>query len=124
MNLDEKFTDLADHISEFVGKWWFTTFSLIALTIWAIYGAAIVSQHVADWFTSNQWNFPLNTVTTVGEWFLEGLVLAAANRAERRNRELHELLLRLVRHEEQEVVAIEEKLGIVSRPLDGNTEVS
>jgi uncharacterized membrane protein len=91
--IDERFTAIADKVSEGLGAWWFTVVSLIVLFLWILYGAFILSHLTSAWFTSSQWNFPLNTITTVGEWFIGALVAAAANRVERR----HELLLREIK---------------------------
>lgn len=51
-----------------------------------------------SWFTSNEFNFPLNTITTLAELFIGFLIAAAANRVEKRNRQLHETVAALVRH--------------------------
>ena len=87
MNLNERFTNIADRVSEYLGAWWFTIASLLILALWFVYGATVIAGQAPGWFTSNQFNFPLNTITTVGEWFIGALVAAAANRVERRNRE-------------------------------------
>lgn len=84
MNIDERFTEIADRVTEYVGRWWFTVISLALLIAWIIYGILFIPA----WFTSTTWNFPANSITTLGEWFMEGLILAAANRVERRNQEL------------------------------------
>jgi uncharacterized membrane protein len=91
--LDERFTIASDKISESLGSWWFSFLSLLLLIGWILYGALVISLQVHDWFTSAQFNFPLNTITTVGEWFIGALVAAAANRVERR----HEQLLREIK---------------------------
>jgi uncharacterized membrane protein len=88
--INDRFTEVADRVTTAVGQWWFTVLSLALLVAWVAYGVVVIRQVTADWFTSQQWNFPLNTITTVGEWFMEGLVLAAANRVERRNRALQQ----------------------------------
>ena len=85
MGINERFTDLADKISTVLGDWKFSVISFGILGLWTIYGAVIIAHQTADWFTSQQWNFPLNTITTVGEWFIGALVAAAANRVERHN---------------------------------------
>jgi hypothetical protein len=40
-----------------------------------------------SWFTSNNFNFPLNTVTTIAELYIGFLVGASTNRTERHNRQ-------------------------------------
>jgi uncharacterized membrane protein len=61
--LNERFTQFADLVTEAVGQWWFTTISFLLLVLWIVYGMFLVAQQVQDWFTSTQWNFPLNTVS-------------------------------------------------------------
>ena len=85
--LNERFTDLADRISTFLGDWKFSVISFAILGLWTVYGILVIAHQTTDWFTSQQWNFPLNTITTVGEWFIGALVAAAANRSERHNRQ-------------------------------------
>src|SRR5260370_35728966 len=46
------------------------------MSIFLAYGSAIISQQVHDWFTSPQFNSALNTITTVGEWFIGALTAA------------------------------------------------
>lgn len=89
--MDEKFTHIADSITEFVGRWYFSAISLIVLLVWTVYGII----HIPGWFTSPDWNFPANSVTTLGEWFLAAFTLAAANRVERRT---HDLLEEIRQH--------------------------
>jgi uncharacterized membrane protein len=86
--LDERFTHTADKVSEALGSWWFSFLSLLLLIAWTLYGALVLGTQIHDWFTSQAWNFPLNTITTVGEWFITALVAAAANRVERRHNQL------------------------------------
>lgn len=98
---DERFTDFADAVSELVSKWEFTTISFLLLIVWIAIGAFVIR---GDWFTSTTWNFPLNTITTVGEWFLEGFILISTARVEKRNRQLqeqHTLLLEKINQGEQ-----------------------
>jgi uncharacterized membrane protein len=106
MSIDEKFTNIADKVTETVGRWFFTVISFMLLMIWILYGMLFI----ANWFTSATWNFPLNTITTVGEWFMEGLILAAANRVERRNNMLLEkiesLAEKIEAEESQEVAEL------------------
>lgn len=115
--IDDLFTSFADAVTEFVGKWWFTAFSTLALLCWIGYGLFVLAPSLPSWFTSNAWNFPLNTITTVGEWFLEGLVLAAANRVEHRHTQV---LHRIERLEEQHahVLSHIERLVSVTCPDD------
>lgn len=46
------------------------------------------TSFLPSWFTSNAFNFPLNTVTTLAELYIGFLVGASANRNERHNENL------------------------------------
>src|SRR5436305_15339773 len=94
--MDEKFTHIADRITEFVGRWFFSVVSLLILLAWILFGVI----HIPNWFTSPDWSFPINSITTVGEWFLAAFTLAAANRVERRT---HDLLEEIKRHAQEDV---------------------
>jgi ABC-type multidrug transport system fused ATPase/permease subunit len=82
-HLNDRFTALADLVSTLVGMWFWSALSLVLLLLWVGWGILLIPH----WFTASAWNFPLNTITTVGEWFMEGLIAAAANRVERRSRQ-------------------------------------
>jgi hypothetical protein len=60
------------------------TIWIIAVGAWIALGP-IVAQHnfMPAWFTSNSFNFPLNTVTTIAELYIGFLVGASSNRSER-----------------------------------------
>lgn len=83
-SLNERFVDVADFISYAIGTpanigfWLFAVFAWIAAGPW-------ISGHnfLPDWFTSNAFNFPLNTVTTLAELYIGFLVAAATNRSEK-----------------------------------------
>jgi uncharacterized membrane protein len=61
--LNERFTRFADLVTEAVGQWWFTSISFLLLLLWILYGTFIIGHQLQGWFTSAQWNFPLNTVS-------------------------------------------------------------
>ena len=114
--MNERFTAMAEVFSEMVGRWWWFAASLVALVLWTLFGALVLGRQDPRWFFGGAWNFPLNTVTTVGEWFMECLIAAAAIRVEVRNKRLHELevrkqveLERIARHTERQA-EWEEKL--------------
>ena len=67
---------------------------------WAIHNANYL-QGETFWFTSNAWNFPLNTITTLAELYIGFLVAAAANRSER-------ALRKMIEHTKQTVDRVEE----------------
>lgn len=77
MNLDEKFTDLADTVSSAVGRWPVTAAAVSGLVLWLALGPIMRF--------SDAWQLAANTPTTWLELFLGFLACAAANRLERRN---------------------------------------
>jgi uncharacterized membrane protein len=95
-NEDEEsiFTKIADKVSFGmgtpinIGAW------ILMVLIWfLLFGLGILTAHsnvLPAWFTSNAFNFPLNTVTTLAELYIGFLVAAAANRTERADRALFE----------------------------------
>ncbi len=66
-------------------------FWILAVGFWIGMGPLIAkSSFLPAWFTSNAFNFPLNTVTTLAELYIGFLVGAAANRNERANKKQSE----------------------------------
>lgn len=110
----ERFTDIADSVSSATGTPENILFWIIAVVIWvglfALHILNANSSVLPAWFTSNAFNFPLNTVTTLIELYVGFLCAAAANRLEKRNRELHERMMQLLEREERELRNIEEKI--------------
>lgn len=86
-SLNERFTDFADLVSEVMGTptnigfWFFLVFAWFA--IFAINPGLQNSNFLPSWFTSNAFNFPLNSITTLCELFIGFLCAAATNRAQR-----------------------------------------
>lgn len=84
-SFNERFVDFADTVSDVMGRpgnigfWLFLTVAYITL-------GPYFAQHqlLPDWFISNNFNFPLNTVTTLVELFIGFLLAAASNRAQRK----------------------------------------
>lgn len=108
--LDERFTDIADAISEGMGKWWVTGLSILAVALWLATGPFF---HFSD-----TWQLIINTPTTILEMWIGFLLGAAANRTEKRNRLLHQQMfaleqriIDLVAKEEQEIEQIERDLS-------------
>lgn len=102
MTLNEKFSHFADNVSEAMGRWQTTAVCLILVSIWLGFGP------YANW--SDSWQLWVNTPTTVVELFLGFLTLAAANRVEKRNWELHQNMLKIMQHIETMDEDIEEEL--------------
>lgn len=85
----ERFVDFADWVSEFIGGPSNISFWLIATTLYIALGPYFAQhQLLPNWFISNNFNFPLNTVTTLLELFIGFLLAAAANRSQRKLEEL------------------------------------
>lgn len=92
--LNQRFIDMADWVSGAMG----TPVNIVIWILLVIGWFAIFATHpdlakanfMPAWFTSNSFNFPLNTVTTLAELYIGFLVAAAANRVEKRNRQLQE----------------------------------
>lgn len=108
MKLNNVFLTVADKVSYAMGTPGNIIFWLIAVGIWFYFGPTIAkSSFLPDWFTSNAFNFPLNTVTTLAELYIGFLVGAASNRAERRNKEMiekqNQMLELLINYQEKEI---------------------
>lgn len=93
--IDEKFLALADAVSFGMGTPTNILFWILAVVIWFLLGITQQQLFTQDnflpvWFTSNAWNFPLNTITTLAELYIGFLVAAATNRAERELRKVIE----------------------------------
>ncbi len=124
--LDRKFLKLADAVSFGMGTPTNIFFWILAVVVWFALGMTqqqlfISGGFLPEWFTSNAWNFPLNTITTLAELYIGFLVAAAANRAERDlrqhinlmkhtvdqvekiNRQQSEILERLVNYQKKEL---------------------
>lgn len=87
--LNERFTDLADTVSQKIGEWPITAFAIFCLCAWIVLGLPL------HW--SDTWQLIANTPTTWVELFLGFLCAAATNRAEKH---LHALLGRITDLEE------------------------
>ncbi len=86
--VNEKFLKVADFVSFGMGTPTNIIFWILAVVVWFILGATrsnlfMTGSFLPLWFTSNAWNFPLNTITTLAELYIGFLVAAATNRAER-----------------------------------------
>lgn len=86
--INRRFLKLADAVSFGMGTPTNIFFWLLAVLVWFILGVTqqklfTEGRFLPGWFTSNSWNFPLNTITTLVELYIGFLVAAAANRSER-----------------------------------------
>jgi len=104
--LNEKFIRIADVVSWGMGTPTNIAFWILAVVVWFALGYTqrelfARGDFLPDWFTSNAWNFPLNTITTLAELYIGFLVAAAANRSER-------ALRKMIEHTKQTVDRVEE----------------
>lgn len=110
IDLDERFTDLADTISTAVGRYPASILALVALVIWLGLGPVF---HFSD-----TWQLIANTPTTWVELFLGFFACAATNRAERN---LHKVLAQLQRMEGEHGTLLRELHAHIS--CQGHTHV-
>jgi low affinity Fe/Cu permease len=75
MNIDERFTDFTDVITESMGSWRVSLGFFVAIAGWGCAGPAM---HFSD-----SWQLWVNTPTTIFELFLCLWQLAATNRIEK-----------------------------------------
>lgn len=119
---DSRFVRFADAVSEGMGS----PANIIAWLALVIFWFAIFAYNpnlqdtnfLPAWFTSNAFNFPLNTITTLAELFIGFLIAAAANRVEKRNYQLHQTMLRLIGEEEGELAQEGAVLARIESKLD------
>lgn len=107
--MNERFTRIADRVSETIGQWWVTAISIVVVLLWLASGPFF---HFSD-----TWQLMINTPTTILEMWLGFLIAAAANRVERNNRLLQDQQFKIIQHidataaqEEQEIAASEQEL--------------
>jgi len=82
-----RFVRMADRVSYAMGTWQNIVVWFVLVGTWFALGPYIAHHSILpSWFTSNNFNFPLNTVTTIAELYIGFLVGASTNRTERHNR--------------------------------------
>jgi uncharacterized membrane protein len=82
------FVRIADRVSYAMGTWQNIVVWFVLVGTWFALGPYLAHHSVMpSWFTSNNFNFPLNTVTTIAELYIGFLVGASTNRTERHNRQ-------------------------------------
>ncbi|MBI3366665.1 hypothetical protein HY041_03500 [Candidatus Roizmanbacteria bacterium] len=77
--INKKFLKLADAVSFGMGTPTNIIFWILAVAVWFFLGFTrqelfLKGKLLPEWFTSNQWNFPLNTITTLAELYIGFLV--------------------------------------------------
>src|SRR3954463_649225 len=84
---ESPFVRIADRVSYAMGTWQNIVVWMILVGAWFAVGPYVAHHSfLPSWFTSNDFNFPLNTVTTIAELYIGFLVGASTNRTERHNR--------------------------------------
>lgn len=112
------FQKLADRVSYAMGTPTNIIIWLLAVGTWIALGPLIAEHnYLPGWFTSNSFNFPLNTVTTIAELYIGFLVGASTNRSERDIK----ATLRQIANQEKQIKDVEEKLA---RSLELNTQLT
>jgi uncharacterized membrane protein len=82
------FVRVADRVSYAMGTWQNIVVWIVLVGSWFALGPFVAHHSILPaWFTSNDFNFPLNTVTTIAELYIGFLVGASTNRTERHNRQ-------------------------------------
>jgi low affinity Fe/Cu permease len=118
---DEKlslFQRVADKVSYAMGTPTNIIIWLLLVGIWICLGPYFAKHSfLPTWFTSNGFNFPLNTVTTIAELYIGFLVGASANRSERNL----ERTLAKISTQDEEISAVETRLSLA---LQQNTELT
>ena len=112
------FQKLADTVSYAMGTPANIVFWLLAVATWIALGPYIAGHaFLPGWFTSQSFNFPLNTVTTIAELYIGFLVGASTNRSERDVKST----LRQIAAQEKQIKEVEDKLA---RALEVNTQLT
>lgn len=112
------FQKIADRVSYGMGTPQNITIWIVLVGTWVALGP-FISRHnfLPAWFTSNSFNFPLNSVTTVLELYIGFLVGASSNRSERNL----ELTLAGIASGERQIRDVEDALRT---DLASNTELT
>ncbi|HEV2414204.1 MAG TPA: hypothetical protein VGX27_05305 [Candidatus Dormibacteraeota bacterium] len=112
------FQKIADRVSYAMGTPTNIIIWLLAVGTWIAFGPYIAGHNfLPAWFTSNSFNFPLNTVTTIAELYIGFLVGASSNRSERNL----EATLAGIGSQERQIKDVEEKLAAA---LELNTQLT
>ena len=116
-----RFVRAADRVSYAMGTWQNIVVWIILVGAWFAVGPYVAGHSVLpDWFTSNNFNFPLNTVTTIAELYIGFLVGASTNRTERHNRnqaDRMEELERLIHEELKRNTAITDNANTIAEQV-------
>ena len=112
------FQRIADKVSYGMGTPTNIVVWILAVGTWIALGPYSANHSVLPaWFTSNGFNFPLNTVTTIAELYIGFLVGASSNRSERNL----EATLARMSAQEQQIAQVEANLAVA---LKANTDLT
>jgi|GEM_PF-2759864 len=106
-NINERFTVMSYAITDWCGQWYVTAIGMVALIGWIALGSPM---HYSD-----TWQLVANTPTTWIELFLGFFTLAAANRNDKRSKQLIDQqneLLRKIANLEQQLLQKEESIEV------------
>ena len=116
-----RFVRVADRVSYAMGTWQNIVVWIILVGAWFALGPYLANHSVMPaWFTSNNFNFPLNTVTTIAELYIGFLVGASTNRTERNNRsqaDRMEALEKLIHNELKRNTAITDNAQAIAEQV-------
>jgi len=115
------FQRIADSVSYGMGTPTNIIIWILLVETWIALGPYLAKHNfLSAWFTSNGFNFPLNTITTIAELCIGFLVGASSNRSERN---LERTLARISAQDKQ-ISGVEHKLSLaVQQNTDLTTEV-
>jgi low affinity Fe/Cu permease len=112
------FQRVADKVSYGMGTPTNITIWIVLVAAWIAMGPYFAKHSfLPSWFTSNGFNFPLNTVTTIAELYIGFLVGASSNRSERNL----ETTLGRIGSQEEQIRDVEDKL---TAALEQNTKLT
>jgi hypothetical protein len=102
--MSKLFQKLADGLSFILTTWHNFVIWVILVVVWIAAGPWIASHNfLPDWFTSNAFNFPLNTVTTLAELYIGFLLGVNAARIQRAQDEHTEYMQKEIDHMKAEL---------------------
>jgi len=110
-SLNDRFTSFADSVNDAMAQWWMFALSVALVMVWLVVGVGV---HYQDSWQNWLWD-----TSTILSFWLEILLLAAANRADKQNRRMSEDLRR-------HILKIEafEQMQLLSHPAASPSDVS
>lgn len=107
------FQKLADKISFVLTTWQNFVIWIILVLIWILMGPYLASHNfLPDWFISNGFNFPLNTVTTLAELYIGFLLGINSARIQKEQDAQTSYMRQEIDHMKQELDLLCERLNI------------